>query len=402
MDGPFHRVGLKVTSLRWSGTGNDQIPENLDYSDGASRECDIDTDHSSEYLDEARNCSQDDSQEDFETTQGRKDAADKRILQKMLEPSSVDTSMIPTQGLSNPAAKENALAAKPKLSQIRVSEIERERNQLSTIRLTDTKSNGSHSNNRFGGAINCQCGFDKEEEYMHLACYGFLDLQDPRLPDTHACYRCLLEPGEKELLREMSTLVLLRRALKVIMEEGYPNRTKVFAEKLHCNGQTIVQITELLKKRGLLKATPGYKSKGFAEKGLPSFVIPEAQDVHETIDQEIFNPLAKISHHYILPQASHSASSEEHHQRSEYGREFHPVFGTYRERSRRRLWPLDEGICRSREASTASASSSPKVERQAFMSGRRQNQGRKRKLSNAAQPLDVGEHDDELMDASSS
>lgn len=63
-------------------------------------------------------------------------------------------------------------------------------------------------------------------------CYGFCGIQDPKLPDTHACYKCLLGSDEDKLLREMHTLALLRRALKIIMEEGYPNRTKIFAEKL--------------------------------------------------------------------------------------------------------------------------------------------------------------------------
>ena len=57
-------------------------------------------------------------------------------------------------------------------------------------------------------------------------------MDDPSNPDTHGCYKCLLDPDEPSLLREMETLVLLRRALKVILEEGYPNRVSHFAQKL--------------------------------------------------------------------------------------------------------------------------------------------------------------------------
>ncbi|KAG5303472.1 meiosis specific protein Hop1 [Histoplasma capsulatum G186AR] len=98
----------------------------------------------------------------------------------------------------------------------------------------------------------------------------------------------------------MRTLVLLRRALLVIIEEGYPNRVRDFAQKLNCNGQTIVQITDMLRKQGFLLATPGSKSKGFLEKGLPKFTLSTEPAIKERLRNEIFNPLAKISHHYNL------------------------------------------------------------------------------------------------------
>lgn len=59
----------------------------------------------------------------------------------------------------------------------------------------------------------------------------------------------------------------------------------------------MVQVTDLLKKQGFLQATPGNKSKGFLEKGLPKYSIPQSQEVREKIRREIFDPLAKIEHH---------------------------------------------------------------------------------------------------------
>lgn len=64
-----------------------------------------------------------------------------------------------------------------------------------------------------------------------------------------------------------------------------------------CNGQTIVQITDMLRKQGFLLATPGSKSKGFLEKGLPKFTLSTEPAIKERLRNEIFNPLAKISHH---------------------------------------------------------------------------------------------------------
>lgn len=78
--------------------------------------------------------------------------------------------------------------------------------------------------------LQIKCVFCRTQQ--HLLCHGFFDANDPNIPDTHVCYKCLLEPNEAPLLREMGTLVLLRRALRVIMEEGYPNRTRDFSQKL--------------------------------------------------------------------------------------------------------------------------------------------------------------------------
>ena len=50
-----------------------------------------------------------------------------------------------------------------------------------------------------------------------------------------ACYQCLLEPGEVELLQEMTTLVLLRRAVTIILTEGYPGTVTLFTQKLRTN-----------------------------------------------------------------------------------------------------------------------------------------------------------------------
>lgn len=54
---------------------------------------------------------------------------------------------------------------------------------------------------------------------------------DENIPEIHTCYRCLLEPGETNILREMDTLALLRRALDVIMQDGYSN-LREFSKKL--------------------------------------------------------------------------------------------------------------------------------------------------------------------------
>ncbi|KAM0094498.1 hypothetical protein ACP6JD_001963 [Aspergillus fumigatus] len=160
-------------------------------------------------------------------------------------------------------------------------------------------------------SVRCQCGWDGEESEMHAACYGFGSSNDPRIPDVHACYQCLLEPNEVRLLSEMTSLVLLRRALRIIMDEGYPSHTSLFTQKLHCNGQTIIQITDILKKQNILQPTPGYKQKGFLKKGLPKFKISPSEEIQQKMKEEILNPMAKIGHHYVLPGSSAGPASRD-------------------------------------------------------------------------------------------
>jgi hypothetical protein len=56
-------------------------------------------------------------------------------------------------------------------------------------------------------------------------------------------------------------------------------------------------VSELLRKQGFIRPTPGNKSKGFLEKGLPKYTIPQSSENKERMSREIFNPMAKIEHH---------------------------------------------------------------------------------------------------------
>lgn len=150
-------------------------------------------------------------------------------------------------GIGSQRIVQRTLLSQPKAAEIR---------QYLHSQKPDFLGSSDGSNN---GLVRCQCGWEGEESAMvsaplacsmdcsiltnqiectfchtrqHLLCYGFRDLDDPRVPDTHACYQCLLEPGETNLLREMNTLVLLRRALGIILSEGYPNTVSAFTQKL--------------------------------------------------------------------------------------------------------------------------------------------------------------------------
>ncbi|KAK2739734.1 DNA binding protein [Onygenales sp. PD_40] len=308
MDTGIHGVGLKVTSLKWSGDdlpGADtpEIPADIEYTDRFRREEDI-------------GISQDETMQDLgqsrttpASTQTRQDEAMRKGLENMLPVTSTppESSLLPTQCNSQPAPGQKAY-----LSQAKMTQLESRMKEFSMTDSLQYDMGGASMGETNAGAVRCECEVDTENPEMlqctfcntrqHTICYGFIHGQDPAIPDTHVCYKCLLEPSEKKLLQDMRTLVLLRRAIAVIIDQGYPNRVKDFAQKLGgCNGQTIVQITDLLRKQGLLHATPGSKSKGFLEKGLPKFTLSTTPAMKDKIRKDIFNPLAKISHHYYIP-----------------------------------------------------------------------------------------------------
>src|SRR5207249_1217699 len=62
-------------------------------------------------------------------------------------------------------------------------------------------------------------------------------------------------------------------------------------------GPTVDRITNFLVKEGFLRPTPGYKARGFMQKGLPKFRIPESEEIRQRIWHEIMNPWVKIGHH---------------------------------------------------------------------------------------------------------
>ncbi|GAD92959.1 meiosis specific protein Hop1, putative [Paecilomyces variotii No. 5] len=310
MDSGYHTVGLKVTSLKWTGPEQDsseniaQVPSDLQYTDSISRTKEIGvSSNDAMQIETEQNSSQ-------ESTQARHDAEEKQRLQKMmLMTSSIpDGELIPTQQLEHssnlnlwdedsPDVLEDLQLSETKVSQIR--------QHISSLALDNRGNNG----NGAAKVIRCQCSWNGEEPgmikcsfchtYQHSLCYGFINPTDPRLPETHACYRCLLEPNEPSLIPELNTLVLLRRAMKIIMEDGYPHRISVFSQKLHCNGQTVVQVENLLKKQGFIRPTPGNKSRGFLATGLPKYTIPQSPENKVRMRREIFNPVAKIEHLYI-------------------------------------------------------------------------------------------------------
>lgn len=114
-----------------------------------------------------------------------------------------------------------------------------------------------------------------------MVCYGFKGLDDQKVPDTHVCYQCLLEPDEMNILREVNTIVMLRRALKIIMDEGFPNKTSTFTQKLRkeLNLAPILQIPNpILCARGRLQRTNSDPGHGHSKEAKIPPVDPWIQE----------------------------------------------------------------------------------------------------------------------------
>jgi len=91
--------------------------------------------------------------------------------------------------------------------------------------------------------IACECGgkeisedmicCDLCESWQHTECYGFISTQDPRIPDYHVCYSCLLSKFEERLLEEMRGLALFRKAVKLVWDKGsFPATNRAFSNAL--------------------------------------------------------------------------------------------------------------------------------------------------------------------------
>ncbi|KAL2841808.1 HORMA domain-containing protein [Aspergillus pseudodeflectus] len=298
MDSGWHTVGLKVTSLKWVGPEPEsipQIPAQIEYKDTVPRIADIG------FEDEGSNLI---SPQPRATQEATQDAIERERLKQMMpsqelplsEPDSDVVATQPAKSIqpSEPEKTETpAVKEKPRLSEAKIAEIRR---RLASQSAEDVQ---------IPGTVQCECDWDEEEKPMlecnfcrtrqHPLCYGYDDATGFSVPDIHACYKCLLGPDEARIFDRVKEIMVARRALRIILDDGYPVKTSTLTEKLHSSGD---RITSILAKEGFLESTPGSKVKGFGNSGLPRFRIPLSENIHERIRTEIMDPRVKIRHHF--------------------------------------------------------------------------------------------------------
>ncbi|KAF1984222.1 HORMA-domain-containing protein [Aulographum hederae CBS 113979] len=224
----------------------------------------------------------------------------KKGLSAWLEPTQRPRFMEETQVLdrSNPDPDlSQAFSKRPALvfSQSKIDELDFQRS-LAQAGSTSTSQD----------EVKCSCNVNDEVEdriqchycgtWQHLHCYGYRGATDPRLPERHICYICLLQGKEAPLLADLQELALLRRAIRLLEVHGLNNETQ-FMKILGRNLQTTNNLLRHLKGEKILVATPGSKRRGFPQTGQPKFSIARTGQAGSKLFQDYFDPTRKIAHH---------------------------------------------------------------------------------------------------------
>nr|POE74649.1 meiosis-specific protein hop1 [Quercus suber] len=139
--------------------------------------------------------------------------------------------------------------------------------------------------------VNCACGHIAEEGDMHLHCYGYTGSHDPRLPDEHACYKCLLGEEEAILSRRLTDLSLVRRGIHFAQEHGLTTQQQF--------GKDMGPIFVAYGRSGyVVEDKTARKGSNTAKRHL---VVVKSGPGHKKMLDDLFNPMLHIAHHVSWP-----------------------------------------------------------------------------------------------------
>ncbi|GAO51044.1 HORMA-domain-containing protein [Saitoella complicata NRRL Y-17804] len=233
----------------------------------------------------------------------------------------------PAAGFSKPATAMNALSSA--LSSVNVpSHPPTNNNTVSKMKLTRQKTeelrtfaihnegrttrSGRGSQDADDDKVSCECGDDNDDGEMvqcatcktwcHVWCYGFSSGNDPKLPDDHTCYSCLLKKEER-LLDTMRDLALFRRALMIVWTEGVSKTNRDFAQRLSVDLPTANQLTKRLQAERFIatntsKSGKQNKSKDLARHSYASMTVVKTAANQKRMMAKYFEPTRDIAHHF--------------------------------------------------------------------------------------------------------
>ncbi|KAK4554686.1 hypothetical protein LTR86_008188 [Recurvomyces mirabilis] len=226
------------------------------------------------------------------------------LVQKDRNTSFGHTASSPSKVALPSIAKRDALIVSPS----KASNLKRDQRQLKNTAIEMIKHSGRH--NLKGDLVLCQCGHDKEEDGMvqctycktwqHLPCYGYTGVDDPRLPDEHTCYQCLLDKDEHATLVRLQDLALKRRVMDYAIQHGFRSQAQL-VDDLELQASQARTVVGFLKTAGYLVDASGAHKPGYAATRKPSLVAVMSSPKHQDMLQTLFDPLALIAHHYKLP-----------------------------------------------------------------------------------------------------
>lgn len=242
------------------------------------------------------------------STQTRRDIQTKHELRELLQTPQATQSLEATQPLVPDSLEEDRdtefLKSMAPLiySQARLTELNG-RTLVPTRRGEDDDELSTNDEHQ----IDCQCGHNAEEDGMiccdfcgkwqHTCCYGYLSLIDSRIPIKHACYVCLLDKNESDLLQDLSNLALLRKAVTIIKRNGGVRSVKSLSEGLYCDLPTASDVVRHLKGRGYLVDAPASHMGGSKRADRSSLVLVEDTRRYKQMMKELFDPTTNIAHH---------------------------------------------------------------------------------------------------------
>ncbi|KAK4891724.1 hypothetical protein LTR27_009732 [Elasticomyces elasticus] len=215
------------------------------------------------------------------------------------------TTFSPPKSIMTPAVSSD----RPVLSPTKAHKLAAERPRLQQQALDMVKKAGRRPKDN--DTTLCQCGYEKEEDEMvqcgycktwqHLPCYGYTDADDPRLPEDHTCYQCLLGDEEKVTLNKLRELAMTRRAMDFALQHGLKTQGE-FAADLELTSADAQKLYKYLtRESGFIVQAAGSHKAGYKASGKPLFVPTRDAAKHEQMLSTLFDPLMHISHHYTLP-----------------------------------------------------------------------------------------------------
>lgn len=200
----------------------------------------------------------------FENNEGTQSTITKRMnsdLERMMQPEQITQGDTQTQGnlfrSTSTIGDEDAVTATPttiheppvgatetrlqnnqgafSLKASKIQDILRRKESLKSTTMDIVEGAGAVLET--GQIILCQCGFRGEEgdmvqcsvcdTWQHLHCCGYVGENDPRLPDQHFCYCCVVDAGDVANLEAIQQLALKRRALFLVCQYGMKSKQEL-------------------------------------------------------------------------------------------------------------------------------------------------------------------------------
>ena len=229
-------------------------------------------------------------------------------------------SIVSTSGYTASPTKPCVATAPPARAKVRLNankagELKRNSGRVKSQTRKLAKYQGRKT--RDGDIVYCQCNCKEEEGEMvactvcdtwqHLHCYGYTGAEDPRLPDEHTCYQCLLGDAEPEVLVTLRQLAVRRRGMQYALQYGLTTLQE-FADGLGLKGETAEPTFKYLKGQKYVLPASGSHRAGYVKSGKPLFVAAN----HDRMLADLFDPLTHISQHVSSPQALHIPCTTTH------------------------------------------------------------------------------------------